>query len=300
MTLTRRARMRPVLYPAAFSVAFVLNFVVGTGVSPYAATRPLAAALVIGLGVPWAAGLAVGDRNVAGLTGAVIVLLLLAPPSPAISILAVIALGPIAFTRRAAGWSAGSSSAGERMWPLLTKALTAGAVILLVAVGVKAVQLDRVDTVIHDIVAEFPLRQRVAPATAASETDLPNIYLVLLDGYPRADKLASVFGIDGSEFISGLDDRGFVVASHSRSNHSSTRLTLAQMFDYTPDMGASGSTEITTLCGDTVSTRAGSSTMPTASATRSSRCRPDTRVSRFGGQTGSSTRVSRTNWSGRF
>lgn len=239
MTVTRRARMRPVLYPAAFSVTLVLNLVVGSGVSPYAATRPLAVALAIGLGVPWAAGLAVGDRNVAGLAGAVIVLLLLAPPSPAIAILAVIALGLIAFTWRAAQRSAGPSPAGERLWPVLTRALTAGAVILLIAVGVKAVQLDRVESVIHDLVAESPLRQRLA--TAASDTDLPNIYLVLLDGYPRADKLASVFGIDGSEFITGLDDRGFVVASHSRSNHSSTRLTLAQMFNYMPDMGASGS-----------------------------------------------------------
>jgi hypothetical protein len=38
--------MRPVLYPAAIAAAYVLNLVVETEVSPYAATRPLILAIV--------------------------------------------------------------------------------------------------------------------------------------------------------------------------------------------------------------------------------------------------------------
>ena len=52
MNLGQRARMRPVLYPAAILVALVLNFLVATGVSPYAAGRPLIVAVGIGLLLP--------------------------------------------------------------------------------------------------------------------------------------------------------------------------------------------------------------------------------------------------------
>ena len=239
MTIGARARMRPVLYPAAILLAFVLNLWVGTGVSPFAATRPLVVALVVGLTIPWAAGLATGDRHLAGLVGIVIVLLLVAPPDPMIAILAVIALGLVAVTRRPGRRRAGSQPSSGRWWPLTTRALTAGAMILLVAVGVKAVQLGRAETIAHDLVAEFPLGVGTR-ATTSAPADLPNMYLILLDGYPRADKLASEFGIDASWFIRGLDSRGFAVATHSRSNHTATRATLTQMFDYELDIGSGG------------------------------------------------------------
>jgi hypothetical protein len=59
----------------------------------------------------------------------------------------------------------------------------------------------------------------------------PNIYLVLLDGYPRADTLADAFGIDNQPFLEDLRRRGFVVGTEARSNYTLTSLTLAAMFD---------------------------------------------------------------------
>jgi hypothetical protein len=56
-----RARMRPVLYPAAILVAFVLNLLVATDVSPYAAGRSLIVAVLIGLGAAWLSGLAAAN-----------------------------------------------------------------------------------------------------------------------------------------------------------------------------------------------------------------------------------------------
>lgn len=66
----------------------------------------------------------------------------------------------------------------------------------------------------------------------------PDIYLVLLDGYPRADVLSSRFDIDNSQFTNELEQRGFDVAVNTRSNYSITWLTVASLFemDYVQDL----------------------------------------------------------------
>lgn len=60
--------------------------------------------------------------------------------------------------------------------------------------------------------------------------DAPSIYMVLLDGYPRADTLLEEFSFSNDEFLAALRQRGFSVAEASRSNYNSTLLTLASMF----------------------------------------------------------------------
>ncbi len=239
MTIAARARMRPVLYPAAILVALVLNLLVDTGASPYAAGRPLIVALLIGLALPWIAGLATGDRQAAGLISAGLLLVLLVAPSPLVVALGLAALVLITLEWSLARRRGAFRATGERLWPLATRALTAVAVILLVAVGIKAVQMGRVETIAYDLVAEFPLRPISHPAEPPA-AGLPDMYFVLLDGYPRADKLASELGIDVSGFVGALEDRGFFVATHSRSNHTTTRSTLTQLFSYVPGVGAIG------------------------------------------------------------
>lgn len=68
---------------------------------------------------------------------------------------------------------------------------------------------------------------------------LQSIYLVMLDGYPRADTLASEYGIDNGQFLAALAHRQFSVASESRSNYSKTQLTLTTMLHarYADDIG---------------------------------------------------------------
>jgi Sulfatase len=73
------------------------------------------------------------------------------------------------------------------------------------------------------------LRER-ARVTVAPVSDLPDIYVLLLDGYPRADVLERRFGIDNSPFLDELRDLGFDVASASHANYVFTQLTLASMF----------------------------------------------------------------------
>lgn len=69
-------------------------------------------------------------------------------------------------------------------------------------------------------------RRTIGPPIAAPATSGPNMYLVLLDGYPRADTLVGDFGVDNGPFLEALETRGFDVASASRSNYSKTWVTL--------------------------------------------------------------------------
>ena len=58
-----------------------------------------------------------------------------------------------------------------------------------------------------------------------------DIYLILLDGYPRADTLLKDFGLDNSPFLAEMEGLGFEVADSAHSNYNFTALTLASMFN---------------------------------------------------------------------
>ncbi len=56
---------------------------------------------------------------------------------------------------------------------------------------------------------------------------LPDIYYIVLDRYASASTLKEVYDFDNSEFIDYLSDRGFYVASESRSNYLKSSASLA-------------------------------------------------------------------------
>lgn len=60
--------------------------------------------------------------------------------------------------------------------------------------------------------------------------DGPPIYLILLDGYPRADLLESL-GYDNSAFLAGLESMGIENIDKSTSNYIVTQLSLASMLE---------------------------------------------------------------------
>ena len=66
--------------------------------------------------------------------------------------------------------------------------------------------------------------QRVIPE---ANSDLPDIYYIVLDGYVRHDQLAKKFNFDNSEFLQFLEDKGFYVADQSTSNYATTFLSLS-------------------------------------------------------------------------
>ena len=57
--------------------------------------------------------------------------------------------------------------------------------------------------------------------------DLPDIYYIVLDGYGRADVLASYYDFDNTAMLNHLDELGFYVVDRSVSNYNQTVLSLA-------------------------------------------------------------------------
>lgn len=64
--------------------------------------------------------------------------------------------------------------------------------------------------------------------TGPSHGSVPNIHLLLLDGYPRADVLARL-GFDNGEFLEAMEGRGFDVYEKSLSNYDLTPFSLLSM-----------------------------------------------------------------------
>ncbi|MBI4731591.1 MAG: hypothetical protein HY781_05595 [Chloroflexi bacterium] len=60
-----------------------------------------------------------------------------------------------------------------------------------------------------------------------SEGYMPDIYYIILDGYPRQDALLQYHNFDNSDFIEQLEAFGFYVPSCSQSNYAMTQLSLA-------------------------------------------------------------------------
>jgi len=72
----------------------------------------------------------------------------------------------------------------------------------------------------------------------------PDVYIIVLDGYARADQLKADLGYDNQPFLNDLEKLGFHVVRCSRSNYNSTEYSLASMLnlDYMSAFGNDFST----------------------------------------------------------
>jgi hypothetical protein len=62
-------------------------------------------------------------------------------------------------------------------------------------------------------------------------SNLPDIYLILLDGHTRSDVLKNFYDYDNSEFINQLESLGFWVADCSQANYPITNLSITSLFE---------------------------------------------------------------------
>lgn len=67
----------------------------------------------------------------------------------------------------------------------------------------------------------------------------PDIYLIILDAYARADTLDSEFGFDNAPFLAEMEALGFYNAACAQSNYSKTKFSLASLLnmDYLVGLG---------------------------------------------------------------
>jgi hypothetical protein len=209
-------RRVPPLYPIALVLTALLTLFVNAGEPVTVLPRPIVAA-VLGVLVIQALSSALIRNHDVGALVTLALLLLVAGLWPLALLLAALPLwwASISLLRRRRGES-----------PLSTDPLRLGSRILQVF----ASALLGVVTVSGLLAGAFawptrPEVQRVAPAP----DDLPNVYLIQLDGYPGFDAVRAL-GISNDAFGDGLEALGFEVSRSARSNYSQTWPTLASMF----------------------------------------------------------------------
>lgn len=75
----------------------------------------------------------------------------------------------------------------------------------------------------------------VTPVQVTGTPSGPNVYLVLLDGYPRRDTLMNAMGIDNGPFEAALAERGFDVYDDAYTDRRYTDLTLMTLLTGTTE-----------------------------------------------------------------
>jgi hypothetical protein len=92
------------------------------------------------------------------------------------------------------------------------------------------------------------MQEATPPPTASAGSALsagarrPDIFYIIVDGYGRQDALKQAIGFDNSEFIAGLEKRGFYVAPKSLANYCQTELSLSSSLNmsFIPDLFPKG------------------------------------------------------------
>lgn len=219
-------------HPVIFAIGLVAMFWVDAAISPFAGLRSLVVAVTVVAVTQASLTLTLRDATRAALlTTALIavlaskvVLLVVADALWSMTMpiaviwltlvgVALVMIVRIARRRRPSWTGVGT-----------TRALNVLSVSLLVVATVTAVGAGRVGMVVRDLQQPALVADGI-PVPA----DLPDIYVVLLDGYPRCDVLREHFGYDNSGFLAALEDRGFDTATRSRSDYLWTHMTLISM-----------------------------------------------------------------------
>ena len=229
-------------HPAVFSLTVVLDYWVRTAVSPYAAVRAAIFALGISVGLVGVAWVLTRNVPKAAVIATAIIALLYSKPlvdllgdvgsrSPLVTVAWVTmvvlaaAFGMRVVRRRTSPWSMARTNQVLNLLGLVYLATTL----------VLAVSAGRVGMVVRDLDQGNSLEEAIQSAgPSAVPSEVPDIYVILLDGYPRADVLMEAFGIDNSPFLSELEERGFDVATASTTPYLWTQHSLTSMLHMAP------------------------------------------------------------------
>ena len=78
---------------------------------------------------------------------------------------------------------------------------------------------------------EYPEGFEILLLSEKEQTNLPDIYYIILDEYAGADSLEKNFNFDNTDFISALSKRGFFMPSNSYSNYPYTLLSIPSILN---------------------------------------------------------------------
>jgi hypothetical protein len=217
---TRRPRWwRIAWYPVVVPVAFMVIVWSATEVHPVWLLRPLVVTTVLVLLLTLALSALLRDRDRGALAAFAVVVGLVSNDLRLTAVLLLIAWLVVAEGIMNLGrpWARG---------PLISRWLTITGGCLIVVTILTTVQLGSFEEAVADVLDDISTPRRADAFDPAA----PNIYVVLLDGYPGDDAANLDPRFDSDAFPGALAARGFDVQRHSRSNYLLTRLTVATMF----------------------------------------------------------------------
>ena len=234
-------------HPVLFAAVIVLSAWFDAAISPYPLVRPLLIAVVGAIVLTVVAGLAFRSAQVGGLVATAIIWVLwsrhlldlaetaidrlgMAGLAWAAAVVLVLILLARILLRRVSRWTVEGA----------TSVLNKGALLLALVTLVMGGVTGKVGQAIADLSQGEDLEAWLAsPATDAGREG-PDVYVLLLDGYPRADVLADAFDIDNEPFVAALEERGFAVARAGRSDYIWTHTTVpsALHMDYVEHISA--------------------------------------------------------------
>ena len=217
-------------YPLPLGLALIAVAYVQTDVSVWAALRAMLVVLLGSLALLVVAVIVARGRHLGALIAAAAIVLLRTSDLPhtlVAALLLALAGGALIYFARL------------RRAPVLssaTRLLNIGSVALVFVLIGQAV----VAGVPARISADLRDSSAVSSSFRAAAADPPDIYLLMLEDYPRADTLRRLFGFDNSAFLDNLTAYGFSVAGNSSSNYMYTSLNLAALFhmQYLADLPA--------------------------------------------------------------
>ncbi len=213
--LQRAVRLLGVIHPMLFAAAYVLDRFAITNTGIPELWRPLLVGMLVAGALTVLLAAVMRNACAAAMLASAAFLALAFHPIPALVLAGLVLwwMGT-SLIRRRRGLAARPLSPGSPV----VRATSAYAVVLLVA-GIGA-SLPAFAT---------PTAQPPPLASTGGRDAGPNIYLLLLDGYPRGDTLAEAFDLDMGPFETQLASVGFEVAPQARANHNKTWLTVATM-----------------------------------------------------------------------
>ncbi len=112
----------------------------------------------------------------------------------------------------------------EQTTPLLN--IVAAVLVIAPVISIASYAIAVSGSVSADEAKLSELRGEQEAEEGMSQVAGPDIYFIILDGYQRADTLLDSYGYDNSAFTEGLQERGFYLASSSRSNYLNTNYSL--------------------------------------------------------------------------
>jgi hypothetical protein len=223
-------------HPIVLTAVIVVGFWMDAIVSPYAAFRGLVIALVGAALFTAMMSLILRSRHAGGLAVSALIAVLyskhlvrlivdLGPQMPP----PVLVLWLLAMLAGAGLVARIVIRASRRLdWLSATSLMNRIALILLVASIATGLLNGKLARGASDLQQGGGL-ESTSPQVAENELE-PDIYVVMLDGYPREDVLDFAFGYDNKPFVRALEQRGFAVAGRSHSDYLWTHLSLTSLF----------------------------------------------------------------------